>query len=51
VSHDPTPTPAHADFTTHSQGIFVGWLGLGMLAFAVLFALVVIASGASMGFS
>jgi hypothetical protein len=51
VSHDPSHTPAQADFSTHSQGIFMGWLGLGGLIFALLFVAVVLGSAATYGFS
>ena len=33
-----------------SQGIFVGWLAAGLLAFMVLFVVVVFAGAASTGF-
>lgn len=51
MSHDHEPAAGHADFATHSQGIFIGWLGLGGLIFALLFVAFVLFSASMMGFS
>jgi hypothetical protein len=48
-SHDP-----HGDGTMGSkpsQGIFIGWLGIGLIGVMALFVIVVIAAGASQGFT
>lgn len=47
-AHDP-----HGEGTMGSeptQGIFVGWLAIGLLAFAVLFVALVLIAAASTGF-
>jgi hypothetical protein len=47
------PTDTHAEPVnneTPSQGIFMGWLALALLLFAILFAATVIIAGASHGF-
>ena len=48
-----TPTETHAEpvnTETPSQGLFVGWLALGLLVFALAVALFAIYAGASQGF-
>ena len=48
-----TPTETHAEpvnTETPSQGLFVGWLALGLLIFALVVALFAIYAGASQGF-
>jgi hypothetical protein len=48
------PTEPHAEpvnTETPSQGIFMGWLALGLLILAVLVAAFAIIAGASQGFS
>jgi hypothetical protein len=48
-----TQTDIHAEPVnneTPSQGIFMGWLALALMAFAILFAATVIMAGASNGF-
>ena len=47
MSHD-----AHDDHSAEapSQGIFIGWLAIGLLCFMGLFTLLVIGSGAIGGF-
>jgi hypothetical protein len=47
MSHD--STDHHAE--TPSQGIFIGWLGIALIAVMVLFVAVVIGSGAMYGFT
>ena len=46
MSHD--STDSHAEKPT--QGIFIGWLAIGLLVVMGLFTLLVIGSGAMMGF-
>lgn len=51
MTHD-SPDP-HGDGTmgsTPSQGIFIGWLAVGLLVLMAVFTLVVIGSGAVSGF-
>ena len=51
MTHD--STDPHADIATggpSAQGIFIGWLAIGLLAVMALFMIVVIGSGASAGF-
>lgn len=48
-----TPTDIHAEPVnneTPSQGIFMGWLALALMVFAILFAAIVIIAAASNGF-
>ncbi len=48
-----TPTPTHAEPVnneTPTQGVFMGWLALGLLIFALVVAGVAIYAGASHGF-
>ena len=48
-----TPTETHAEpvnTETPSQGIFMGWLALGLLIFALAVALFAIYAGYSHGF-
>jgi len=48
-----TPTDTHAEPVnneTPSQGIFVGWLAIALLVFALAFAATVILSAATHGF-
>jgi hypothetical protein len=49
----PTETEPHAAAETReppSQGVFIGWLGLGLLIFCIAWALTAILAGASHGF-
>ena len=50
----PTTTDPHAapvNTETPSQGIFIGWLALGLLVFALLFAAFAIYAGSTYNFS
>jgi hypothetical protein len=52
MTHD-SPDP-HGDGTMGSeptQGIFIGWLAVGLLVVMAIFTLVVISAGARFGFS
>jgi len=46
MSHDSNDSHAEAP----SQGIFIGWMAIGLLVVMGLFTLLVIGSGAMMGF-
>jgi len=51
MTHD--STDPHGDGTMGSkpsQGVFIGWLAIGLLAVMALFTIVVIGSGAMNGF-
>ena len=48
-----TPTDTHADSEMPekpTQGIFIGWLALGLLIFALLWGAIGILAGATHGF-
>ncbi len=48
-----TPTDTHAEPVnneTPSQGIFMGWLALALMVFAIAFAATAIIAGATHGF-
>ena len=48
-----TPTETHADTEVRekpTQGIFIGWLALGLMIFALLIGIIGITAGATHGF-
>lgn len=51
MTHD--STDPHGDGTMGSkptQGVFIGWLAIGLLAFMAVFAIVLFSAGAMYGF-